>query len=398
MRLKQRGLDGVTLLVLPGVFVVLALFIYPFLYGLFLSFAPKQGAWFANYARFFADPFLYNTITTTMLIAVPATLVNVVFSIPVALRVRLMNSQRLLTTILVVPITLGTVLVAEGLLTYLGPRGWVNRVLMGIGLIEHPILLIHNYWGVLLSLIITGFPFTFLLTLSYVTGIDNSLEQAAPEPLARPRPEHRAGLLQRVVDAGHVGQGQQESERKAGDDQRQEDAPVVVDEQHRVLDDAQSHQHPIEPAARTEIGQQPLGHQHRAERDRHHEDRRQQPRIGHQANAQRHRDGEHDIHQRRRHRDQQRRADRVVQKWIGEERRVIREPPALFRREGQKQPVQERIDEQRQHDEHAGQHEQRHAVQAALLQPHPQRNAVGNPARDAGMRVGRDAHAANASA
>ena len=39
--------------------------------------------------------------------------------------------------------------------------------------------LVHNYWGVLLSLFITGFPFTFLLTLSYVTGIDPALEQAA---------------------------------------------------------------------------------------------------------------------------------------------------------------------------------------------------------------------------
>ena len=39
--------------------------------------------------------------------------------------------------------------------------------------------LLHNYWGVFLSLVITGFPFTFLLTLSYVTGIDPALEQAA---------------------------------------------------------------------------------------------------------------------------------------------------------------------------------------------------------------------------
>ena len=29
--------------------------------------------------------------------------------------------------------------------------------------------LLHNYWGVLLSLFITGFPFTFLLTLSYIS-------------------------------------------------------------------------------------------------------------------------------------------------------------------------------------------------------------------------------------
>ena len=65
------------------------------------------------------------------MIAVPATHPNVVISIPVALRVRLMQHQRLLTTILVIPITLGTVLVAEGLLTYLGPRGWLNRSAAG---------------------------------------------------------------------------------------------------------------------------------------------------------------------------------------------------------------------------------------------------------------------------
>ena len=68
------------------------------------------------------------------MIAVPVTLLNVVLSVPVALRVRLMQRQRLLTTILVIPITLGTVMVAEGLLTYLGPRGWLNRTLLEFGL------------------------------------------------------------------------------------------------------------------------------------------------------------------------------------------------------------------------------------------------------------------------
>lgn len=186
-RLREHGLDAVTLLVMPGVLFVLALFIYPFLYGLVLSFNPKQGDWLANYVTFFSDPFLYDTIYTTLLIAVPVTLLNVVLSVPVALRVRLMKRQRLLTTILLIPITLGTVMVAEGLLTYLGPRGWLNRVLLEFGLVENPIRLVHNYWGVMLSLVITGFPFTFLLTLSYITGIDPSLEQAGAMLGARAR-------------------------------------------------------------------------------------------------------------------------------------------------------------------------------------------------------------------
>lgn len=187
LRLAERGLDGVTLLVLPAVLFVVLLFVYPFLYGLWLSFTPIEGGRLKNYATFFSDPFLYDTIATTLWIAVPVTLVNMALAVPVAMRVRLMRRQRLLTTILILPITLGTVLVAEGLLNYLGPQGWLNRTLLLVGLIDEPVRLVHNYWGVFISLVITGFPLTFLLTLSYVTGIDGSLEQAAATLGAGPR-------------------------------------------------------------------------------------------------------------------------------------------------------------------------------------------------------------------
>jgi putative spermidine/putrescine transport system permease protein len=186
-RLRARGLDAVTLLTVPGILFVLVLFIYPFAYGLVLSFTPKQGGWLANYQKFFSDPYLYDTIRLTLQIAIPATILNTVISVPVALRVRLMRRQKLLTTILVIPITLGTVMVADGLLTYLGPRGWLNRILLELGMTGGPVRLIHNYWGVMLSLVISGFPFTFLLTLSYVTGIDPALEQAGAMLGARAR-------------------------------------------------------------------------------------------------------------------------------------------------------------------------------------------------------------------
>jgi len=177
-RLAARGIDGLTLLVVPAVLFLLLLFIYPFLYGLFLSFNPKAGGTFANYQRFFSDSFLYGTIATTLWLALPVTLLTLLMAIPIAFRVRTMKHQRLLTTILVIPITLGTVLVAQGLLNYLGPQGWFNRALLTMGLISTPVKLLHNYWGVMISLVITGFPFTFLLTLSYLSGVDPALEQA----------------------------------------------------------------------------------------------------------------------------------------------------------------------------------------------------------------------------
>lgn len=43
-KLARQGIDGSTLLVLPAVLLLLGLFVYPFAYGLFLSFQPKVGA------------------------------------------------------------------------------------------------------------------------------------------------------------------------------------------------------------------------------------------------------------------------------------------------------------------------------------------------------------------
>lgn len=177
--LAVREIDAVTLLVLPALLLIVLLFLYPFAYGLVLSLMPKAGGWAANYIAFFSDPYLYRTIMATLNIAIPVTLISLILALPIAFRIRLMRRQRILTTLLVIPITLGTVLVAEGLLNYLGPQGWFNRTLLWIGLIDRPVRLVHNYWGVFASLFITGFPFTFLLALSYVSGIDPALEQAA---------------------------------------------------------------------------------------------------------------------------------------------------------------------------------------------------------------------------
>ncbi len=178
-RLALRGIDGTTLLVAPAALFIVLSFVYPFLYGLWLSFSPKAGGLFASYAAFFSDPFEYGTIWTTLQLALPVSVLSLLLALPIAFRVRLLRRQRLLTTLLVLPITLGTVLVAQGLLNYLGPQGWFSRSLTFLHLTHGPVRLTHNYWGVFVSLLITTFPFTFLLTLSYVTGIDPALEHAA---------------------------------------------------------------------------------------------------------------------------------------------------------------------------------------------------------------------------
>ncbi|MFG1606444.1 ABC transporter permease [Actinoplanes sp. NPDC049265] len=174
-RLAERGIDRQLVLLLPALLCVLVLFVYPFAYGVGLSFQPSAGGALGAYKTFFEDPYQRDTIATTLGLALPAAFLNVAASVPIAYRMRgRFRGKRLMTTLLVVPITLGTVLTAEGLLNFLGPTGWFNRILPG-----DPIRLTNNYWGVFFSLVITGFPFAFLLILSYLSGIDPTLEKAA---------------------------------------------------------------------------------------------------------------------------------------------------------------------------------------------------------------------------
>jgi putative spermidine/putrescine transport system permease protein len=184
--------DRVLLLVIPAAAFMLLLFVYPFLYGLALSFTPKEGDALANYAHFFTTDNLWPTIWTTLRLAFPATLINVGLALPIAFKMRVKTPyQRWATTILVIPITLGTVLIAEGMLTYFGPKGWLSQFLQFFHLYDGAIRLTHNYWGVLISLVISGFPFAFLLILSYITGIDPVLARAASTLGAGPRAQFR---------------------------------------------------------------------------------------------------------------------------------------------------------------------------------------------------------------
>lgn len=196
------GRDLRLLMVVPGVLVIVGLFIYPFIYGFVSSFNPQgeNVGWLANYQRFFSQPRLYETVGKTLWLALPVTILNVGLAVPFAFMLRTPSrGQRLLSTLLVIPMTLGTVLVAEGLMLYLAPNGWLNRSLLELGILGSPLRLLNNYWGVALSLLITGFPFAFMMMLSYTTGIDPTLARAAATLGASPMEQFRRIYLPLLV-------------------------------------------------------------------------------------------------------------------------------------------------------------------------------------------------------
>lgn len=166
----------------PSLLYVLVMFVYPFLYGIYMSLRPAKVAGFnlANYLAFFSDEWQYRTVWITFKISVPNTVVVVAASLLLAYSMRRgIWLERTITTVLVLPISLGVILLAEGIIGFYGARGWFNQLLLGLGLLNEPLVLTHNYTGVMLSLFMQQFPFCFLMLLGYVSGIDPSIENSA---------------------------------------------------------------------------------------------------------------------------------------------------------------------------------------------------------------------------
>src|SRR5579859_1322211 len=102
------------LLSLPALAVVLLLFVYPFIFGLGLSLQNLDGTGptLVNYSSFFADPAQIDTLRITFWVALPVTIFTLVICTPLAYFMRQgIKFERLITILLILPMTLGTVMV-----------------------------------------------------------------------------------------------------------------------------------------------------------------------------------------------------------------------------------------------------------------------------------------------
>ncbi|HUX39440.1 MAG TPA: ABC transporter permease [Rectinemataceae bacterium] len=179
--MKGASRRGLGFLLAPAIVFVILLFVYPFAYGLFLSLTKEDGSFtLSNYLNFFASARDFRTIWVTLQISVPVTFINVALAVPFAYYMRRgLKGEKIITFFLIIPITLGTVLVSEGMLTFMGPKGWLNQLLLFLHIVKEPFRFTHNYLGVVISLGLQGFPYAFLMLLGYVSGINPDLEKAS---------------------------------------------------------------------------------------------------------------------------------------------------------------------------------------------------------------------------
>lgn len=170
------------LLLLPSLTPLLLIFLYPLIHGFVLTFQQngETGYSLANYVQFFSVKDFYNTIYRTLLLVIPSSILETVLAFCMAYYLRKsMRAKNLLNGLIMFPLTLGSLIVAVGMINFFKPNGWFNLSLQALGIIHQPVQLLYNFWGTFIALAILGTSFIFSNLVGLMESIDPSFEQAA---------------------------------------------------------------------------------------------------------------------------------------------------------------------------------------------------------------------------
>ncbi len=134
-----------------------------------------------NYARFFGEPYFQKVLLTTLTVSLECTIVSLLLGYPVAYFLATTKSRfkSLFVILVIFPLLVGNVVRAAGWMTLFGAKGFINVMLMRIGLIDEPIEMMYTTFSVFVGILCVILPFMILTLQGVLESIDYSLTEAA---------------------------------------------------------------------------------------------------------------------------------------------------------------------------------------------------------------------------
>ena len=134
-----------------------------------------------NYVKFFTDPYYVAVLLRTIRVAAVCTAICIVIGFPMAYVLARTRSRfkNLLLLIVILPLFVGNAVRAAGWMVLFGNRGFVNAVLLWLGLIREPLQIMYTEFAVIVGVIAVNLPFVVLTLQAVLEGIDRAIEEAA---------------------------------------------------------------------------------------------------------------------------------------------------------------------------------------------------------------------------
>ena len=176
------------LLIVPAAIVLAVFLLLPYLNIILMSLRPPAtgapygaGFSFGNYARILSDDYYLGVLGLSLGLALMTTAICLLIGYPLAYQLARSRSRfkGVLYVLVLSPLLVGVVVRTFGWLILLSRGGVVNKALQSAGVIEAPLALMNNLFGVTLALVHVFLPFMILPLVGAIQSIDPNLESAA---------------------------------------------------------------------------------------------------------------------------------------------------------------------------------------------------------------------------
>lgn len=174
--------------VVPAVLFLLVFFTAPFVVLVYYSFLSVEqgnivgGPSLEAYARLLSDPFTYYLFGRTIALSGAVTLLCLIFGFPVAYLYTRLRSPLARTAILgsvITPLLTSSLVLAFGWIVILGRRGFINDLLVGIGILEEPMSILFTLQAVFIGMVQVHLPFMIVPLIVTLRALPRELEESA---------------------------------------------------------------------------------------------------------------------------------------------------------------------------------------------------------------------------
>lgn len=200
----KRGRTTAALMMGPALLVMALLLVMPLLTLLrysFNRFSPQQlmieAFTLDNYIKFFAEPYFREVMTGTFGLAAICTVSSVALGYPVAYMLARTHTawKSVLIILVLFPLLVGNVVRAAGWTIFLSRDGFVNWLVLTLGISAEPLQFMYTNTAVFVGLMSVMLPFVILTLLGVLEGLDFTLFDAARNLGASPATAFRRVIL-----------------------------------------------------------------------------------------------------------------------------------------------------------------------------------------------------------
>ena len=141
-----------------------------------------EGTWtLENYGRIFTDEYFRSIMFFTLEFALLVTVVTMLLAYPMAYYIYKAGPRlKVVLLILVILPKLSNILVlVYGLQILLANNGWINKLLVAVGIVDEPVKLVYTLFSAAVSKVLLIIPYTILVITAALHGLDATLRDAA---------------------------------------------------------------------------------------------------------------------------------------------------------------------------------------------------------------------------